>query len=126
MRAGPKAGDRLPDAPLVRDGRRTYIQQELAGPHLQLLLCGAPEAWDRSRVAELTERYAGLLVVHHLTRSEVPGAIIDSRGEALARLGVRGVSEAAQYLVRPDGHIGFRCAGRDLQEVGRYLASIVG
>lgn len=126
LRAGPKAGDRLPDAPLVRDGRRTYLQQELAGPHLQLLLCGPPEIWDRSRVADLTGRYAGLFMVHHLTRIEAPGAIIDSRGEALARLGVGGVADAAQYLVRPDCHIGFRCAGRDLQGVGRYLASILG
>jgi hypothetical protein len=126
LRAGPKAGDRLPDAPLVRDGHRTYLQQELAGPHLQLLLCGPPEIWDRSRVADLTGRYAGLFVVHHLTRIEAPGAMIDSRGEVLARLGVRGVADAAQYLVRPDGHIGFRCAGRDLHGVGRYLAGILG
>jgi hypothetical protein len=33
-----------------------------------------------------------------------------------------GVRDAAQYLVRPDGHIAFRCAGRDLTAVERYLA----
>ncbi len=125
LRAGPRAGDRLPDAPVLRDGRSTYLQQELAGPRLQLLLCGVPQTWDRARVTELTAQYAGLLVVHHLTTSESPGAMIDRGGEALRRLGVRAVSDAAQYLVRPDGHIGFRCAGRDLQAVAGYLDGVV-
>jgi hypothetical protein len=32
-----------------------------------------------------------------------------------------GAREAAQYLVRPDGYIAFRCGGRDLGAVERYL-----
>jgi hypothetical protein len=51
--------------------------------------------------------------------------MIDRGGEALRRLGVHAVSDAAQYLVRPDGHIGFRCAGRDLQAVAGYLEGVV-
>jgi hypothetical protein len=28
----------------------------------------------------------------------------------------------AQYLVRPDGYVAFRCAGYDLTAVGKYLS----
>jgi flavin-dependent dehydrogenase len=38
---------------------------------------------------------------------------------ALARLGV---GEVAHYLVRPDGHLGYRAAGTDLGGLERYLA----
>jgi hypothetical protein len=33
-----------------------------------------------------------------------------------------GVESTAQYLVRPDGHIGYRCGGDDLAGLQRYLA----
>jgi FAD binding domain/Aromatic-ring hydroxylase, C-terminal len=118
FRAGPRAGDRLPDGRLTRNGRSTYLQQELAGPHLHLLLCGRPDAWDPEQVAELTSRYGGLLRIHYLTRSAIPNALVDGAGETLARLGV---ADAGQYLVRPDGHVGFRCADRDLRRVTQYL-----
>jgi hypothetical protein len=53
-----------------------------------------------------------------LTRSATPNALVDSAGEALARLGV---DDAGQYLMRPDGHVGFRCPGRNLRGVAQYL-----
>jgi 2-polyprenyl-6-methoxyphenol hydroxylase-like FAD-dependent oxidoreductase len=118
FRAGPKAGDRLPDARVTRNGRSSYLQQELAGPHLHLLLCGQPDAWDSEQITELASHYAGLLRIHYLARSAVPGALVDGAGEAFARLGV---DDAGQYLVRPDGHVGFRCPGRDLRRVTQYL-----
>lgn len=40
-------------------------------------------------------------------------------GEAFSRLGV---SHAAQYLVRPDGHVAFRTEGPDLAGLESYLA----
>jgi 2-polyprenyl-6-methoxyphenol hydroxylase-like FAD-dependent oxidoreductase len=121
LRTGPKAGDRLPDAPITRDGQPTYLQQELSSPHLHLLLCGTPEGWDRARLAELVARHAGLLTVDNLSPSNAPGALVDRGAGALSRLGVPGIHHAAQYLLRPDGHIAFRCAGRDLVAVARYL-----
>jgi hypothetical protein len=121
LRAGPRAGDRLPDAPVTRGGEVTFLQQELAGACLHLLLCG--EGWERTAVADLIAQYPGLVDVRHLSRRGRTG-LVDAGGEVLARLGVHGTVHAAQYLVRPDGHIGFRCAGRDVREVGRYLAKV--
>ena len=67
-------------------------------------------------------QYPGLLDVHYLARDNAPGALVDAGGEALLRLGLRSAADAAQYVVRPDGYIGARCAGRDLGFVTRYLA----
>ncbi|HEX8691228.1 MAG TPA: FAD-dependent monooxygenase [Longimicrobium sp.] len=119
LRAGPRAGDRLPDAPVTRDGRATFLQAELAGPRLHLLLCGPVAAWDSQRLADLTARHGNLLAVRHLTRSPTAGALVDAGGDVLAMLGVK---DTAQYLVRPDGYIAYRCAGTDFTGVVEYLA----
>ncbi len=120
LRAGPKAGDRLPDAPLTRDGHPTYLQRELAGPHIHLVLCGDPDSWDRTKLAELGARYGSLLVTRMLARrGHAAGVLVDETGDGFARLGVR---DAAQYIVRPDGYIAFRCAGYDLESSALYLA----
>jgi 2-polyprenyl-6-methoxyphenol hydroxylase-like FAD-dependent oxidoreductase len=119
LHGGPRAGDRLPDVRLTRDGGPVWLQEAVVGPHLALLLCGDVEGWNAGYLAELRARYAELLSVRHLSRHAAPGALVDERGEALAQLGVQ---DAAQYLVRPDGHVGFRCAGRAFTELERHLA----
>jgi hypothetical protein len=121
LRVGPKAGDRFPDARIERNGRQTYLQEELAGPHLHLILCGARDGWDEFQVADVIARRAGLVVIHHLTASSSVDALVDTSGEVLSRLGASGPQDDAQYLVRPDGHVAFRCAGRDLGAVTMYL-----
>jgi hypothetical protein len=121
LRVGPKAGDRFPDAQIEHDRRPTYVQQELASPHLHLVLCGAREGWDQSQAADVAARHAGLVVIHHLTPSLSADALVDAGGGLLSRLGARDAHDAVQYLVRPDGHVGFRCAGRDLRAVAMYL-----
>jgi 2-polyprenyl-6-methoxyphenol hydroxylase-like FAD-dependent oxidoreductase len=118
-RRGPRAGDRLPDARVARDGRPTWLGEELAAPRFHLLLCGRPGDWDAGRLAALRDRHPGVLAVHHLTREAAPGALRDVEGQALARLGVE---RAAHYLVRPDGHVGYRAAGTDLGGLERHLA----
>jgi hypothetical protein len=60
--------------------------------------------------------------VHRLATEPFPGALCDPSGAALARLGARG---GAQYLIRPDGYVGYRCAGFDLKGLERYLAALV-
>jgi len=67
----------------------------------------------------LAERYAGLVTVQRLSGDRGPDTLSDPTGEAFARLGVR---NAAQYLVRPDGHVAFRSAGTDLTGLESYLA----
>jgi 2-polyprenyl-6-methoxyphenol hydroxylase-like FAD-dependent oxidoreductase len=121
LQVGPRAGDRFPDAKIEHNGRQTYLQQELAGASLHLLLCGALDGWDQPQAAAITARYWGLVVIHYLTARPSPDVLVDTSGEVLSRLGVKGAGDSAQYLVRPDGHVGFRCAGRDLVALTIYL-----
>jgi 2-polyprenyl-6-methoxyphenol hydroxylase-like FAD-dependent oxidoreductase len=116
---GPRAGDRLPDARIVDGGRERWLQEALATPTFHLLLCGPAESWNGDQLAALGERYAGLVAVHRLARDAPTGVLHDVRGEAFARLGVE---RTAQYLVRPDGYIGYCSGGTDLRGVERYLA----
>jgi 2-polyprenyl-6-methoxyphenol hydroxylase-like FAD-dependent oxidoreductase len=118
-RRGPRAGDRLPDARLADDGRACTLHDALRPPGFHLLLCGPPGGWDERRVARLQGRDRGVLVVHRLAVQAAPGVLHDVAGEAFARLGV---DRTAQYLARPDGHVGYRCAGTDLAGLERYLA----
>lgn len=118
LRAGPKAGDRLPDARIARDGEPCRLQEVLGAPTFHLLLCGSPEGWSEAQLSGLCDRFAGLLRAHKLCPTAAPGVLYDATGQALVRLGVRG---AAQYLVRPDGYIGFRVAGTDLLPLEAHL-----
>jgi hypothetical protein len=116
---GPRAGDRLPDARVARDGQGCWLGEALAGPGFQLLVCGQVGDGHPSQLTALRHRYPDTLAVHHLTPTAAPGALHDLHGQAFARLGV---NDKAQYLVRPDGHIGYRCGGDDLAGLQRYLA----
>jgi 2-polyprenyl-6-methoxyphenol hydroxylase-like FAD-dependent oxidoreductase len=116
---GPKAGDRLPDAHITRNGQAHWLQDALAAPSFHLVLCGSTDAWDTKHLRALQERYSGLITVHRLTRHPAPDALHDLKGETFDRLGIDG---AAQFLVRPDGHIGHRTGGTDLYGVAQYLA----
>jgi 2-polyprenyl-6-methoxyphenol hydroxylase-like FAD-dependent oxidoreductase len=119
LRRGPKAGDRLPDARIARDGQAGWLGKALARPGFHLLLCGPVGDWHPSQLTTLRRRYPDTLAIHHLTREPAPpGALQDPDGQVFARLGV---DTTAQYLVRPDGHIGYRCGGDDLADLQRYL-----
>jgi 2-polyprenyl-6-methoxyphenol hydroxylase-like FAD-dependent oxidoreductase len=118
VRGGPRAGARLPDARVTIDGEARWLQEAVAGPTMGLLLCGDPASWDAVRVGRLRARFPETLTIHHLTRSQQPGVLVDESGDALPTLGV---TDTAHYLVRPDGYIAFRSAGHDLQTVGEYL-----
>jgi 2-polyprenyl-6-methoxyphenol hydroxylase-like FAD-dependent oxidoreductase len=115
---GPRAGDRVPDLPLTRDGVATSLQRELAGPALHLVLCGARDAWDTDAAATIRERFGVHLEVAHLCPDGGRGLAATA---ALESLGVSGDVIAAQYLVRPDLHVAFRCAGTDLGALRAYL-----
>jgi hypothetical protein len=66
------------------------------------------------------KRYGRVLSVFRLSRDPDEGDLIDERGDAFARLGVR---VAAQYLVRPDSYVAFRCAGTGFEALEQYLAT---
>ena len=119
LRREPRAGDRLPDAHIVEQGRERWLQDVLATPTHHLLLCGPAESWNNDQLARLSGRYAGLVASHRLAREAEADVLHDVRGEAFARLGVE---QAAHYLVRPDGHIGYRSDTTDLGGLERYLA----
>jgi 2-polyprenyl-6-methoxyphenol hydroxylase-like FAD-dependent oxidoreductase len=118
LRRGPKAGDRLPDARITRDGQACWLGEALAAPCFHLLLCGPVGSWDASQLTVLRDGYVDILAVHHLTREATPGALHDLDGHVYARFGVDGT---AHYLIRPDGHIGYRCGGTDLDGLRNYL-----
>ncbi len=119
-RKGPKAGDRLPDASVVHDGQPSRLHRILAAAGWHLLLCGPPDAWPARTMTQLRERYPSLVTVHHLTVPNTPGVLHDPDGQALRRLGLT-AGHTAQYLIRPDGHIGFRAGGTDTTELAHYL-----
>jgi 2-polyprenyl-6-methoxyphenol hydroxylase-like FAD-dependent oxidoreductase len=118
LHRGPGAGHRLPDAPLLRGQVPTRLHEVLATPALQLLLCGPADAWDPQQLARLQKRYGDVAAVHRLTALPHPGALHDPGGAVLARLAAR---NGAQYLVRPDGYVGYRCAGFDLTDLERHM-----
>jgi hypothetical protein len=116
---GPRAGDRLPDAEILVNGRTTYLQEALAGSRLALLLCGDSPTWDQAGLAQLRKHYGQIVTTHCLGTTGADGSWRDQKGHAFERLAVR---DAAQYLVRPDGYIAFRSAGRTFEQLDRYLA----
>jgi hypothetical protein len=146
LRRGPRAGDRLPDARVRCGGQtqETYLQEELLKPYMMLLLCGPVEAWNSDGPRNLAREFDGVLRLAHLANAgfmtdvgrgftprqgrEGPpyghetdfsqATLVDEKGTALAMLGV---DSTAQYLIRPDGHVAFRCAGTDLSGVRDYL-----
>ena len=115
--SGPRAGDRLPDLRIERDGRECWLHEALTPLAFQLLLCG-PVEWSTDDVARLRKRYGALVAVHRLAGEAAPGVLHDPNGSVLTRLGAK---QPAQYLVRPDGHIGFRSGATDLRAAESYL-----
>src|SRR5262249_44855672 len=96
LKRGPKAGDRLPDARVPRDGQTGWLQDAVATRGFHLLLCGPTDGWTAVHLAALQERNGGLIAVHRLAREAVPGVLHDRDGQLFSRLGVE---RAAQYLV---------------------------
>jgi hypothetical protein len=123
---GPRAGERLPDAPVRVRGQESTLQREVVGACFTLLVCergarGAGTAGvDDGRGRGVLP--ADLLRARRLVSPEAStGAeeeLVDDSGVAFERLGVR---DSAIYLVRPDGYVAYRCAGTDLEGVDRWI-----
>jgi hypothetical protein len=118
-------GQRIPDAgPLSRrDGSTTSLRELLRPPDLQLWICaGSAPPGD---AAALAERFAPAVksMVFVIADRPPPGpaeveVIADPALRAHGRLAV---ADAA-YVVRPDGHLGFRCEPPDGARLAEHLA----
>ncbi|RFU20387.1 FAD-binding protein [Geodermatophilus marinus] len=91
---GPRAGDRLPDAAVVRDGRERRLHELLARPGVHVLL-------DRD--------------------APVPGSAVAGPRVSVHRLDRPG---AGLVAVRPDGLVGYRSARVDADELGDWLSLV--
>jgi 2-polyprenyl-6-methoxyphenol hydroxylase-like FAD-dependent oxidoreductase len=120
IRRGPRAGDRLPDAPVTVDGTPGRLHDILTTPAFHLLLSGPPDTWPPAE-SLLDRRHTGLVRIHRLTTEPRPDALVDTDGHAHRRLGLRPNGGPAHHLVRPDGHIAYCAAGPDLTRLLAYL-----
>jgi len=113
FRAGPRAGDRAPDAKVISAGGEVNLLSRMRAVRHHLLAFGilerpkVPDDWEVIPV--LGTRVDGQ-----------PGSTcIDPSGEVFRRYGVK---QEALVLVRPDGYIAFRSNGKDVRLLQRYLA----
>ena len=113
-RNSPRAGDRLPDAPVLAAGGATSLHSLTSTPGWHLLQCGT--------VAEPTPSdgyVADMLTTHRLGTGGSP-ADYELSDAAMRRLGLA-ATDHANYLVRPDGHIGYRTDSSDTTDLTAYL-----
>ncbi|MDK1328196.1 FAD-dependent monooxygenase [Arthrobacter sp. zg-Y1143] len=128
---GPRPGDRLPDADVIYQDRERRLQDLLATPGFSVLLCGPGWPQDApARLAAALPQLAGLLNVRQLTAgssliADDAGIIKDVSGLAFHRLGLS-PRRAELLVVRPDGYVGYRSAGRDLSSAVEYLEDLTG
>jgi hypothetical protein len=114
-----RAGDRLPDAPVVHNGVLSTLHAAVAEPGWHLLLCG-PSQRPPTELDQLCRAHHGVLTLHHLSRHPGVDVLHDPTGEALDRLAMSAETSAA-LLVRPDGHIGYRGGMADRRPLIGYL-----
>jgi hypothetical protein len=87
----PRAGDRVPDAAVIADGRPQRMHDLLAGPGVHLFL--------HRDAPPLTDQFGPHVSVHRLNSTPGSGLL----------------------AVRPDGYAGLRCSAIDPETLGRWL-----
>jgi len=103
-RDGPRAGDRLPDGPVRKDGAPSTLHAALAAPGWHELVASPGQL----RVRRIWPAPAG----------EV--SLTDPDGQVSSRLGLTSQREM-RFLLRPDGHIGYRGPATDDAAAAAYL-----
>ena len=119
--AGPAAGDRAPDAPLVavKTGASLRLYDLFAEHRHVLLLSGdSPEAAPPA----LPRFPEGVFAAHRVVSPGTSGGdYVDREGVFAQRYG----STPTVYLIRPDGYVGFRCDRRTVSEnLPHYFAKL--
>jgi 2-polyprenyl-6-methoxyphenol hydroxylase-like FAD-dependent oxidoreductase len=130
--AAPHAGDRAPDV-AIGSGPRLYERLAGEGAHTLLLFDGHSHTADGYRKmaatadavrAKFGSRIRPVVVVH----GEAPPRDVRWDGEtwldATGAMHARyGATAECQYLIRPDGHVGFRSQPIALDPLARHVAT---
>lgn len=118
---GPAAGDRAPDAPLVKAGDGTSLRlYDLFRQHRHLLLLLGDGAKDLPE--GMAPDMARHLTVQRISRPGSGADLIDREGIVAAHYS----STPAAYLIRPDGYIGLRCEPSNVStHLHRYFAKLL-
>lgn len=123
-RTHPGAGQRpatvSPTPPSVATGNRPACTPSSLGPagiswRAVPSTRGPATSWET-----VGRRYADLVTAHRLSADNRNGGLYDPDGLAMRRLGLPH-DGTALYLVRPDGHIGYRSDEGNLTGVEKYL-----
>ncbi|CAN5909061.1 FAD-dependent monooxygenase [soil metagenome] len=118
----PRPGDRVPDLALdAPEGGPGRLFDLLRGTRWTLLLIGGNESESGSAVADLINaRYSDRIDLHRLGGRPGPEAVgvrLHRRFEARS---------PSLYLIRPDGHVGYRATPPDAGRLDFYLKRILG
>src|SRR5262249_48065885 len=136
---GPKPGDRAPDvAGLHRQGvgHPLRLHDLIRGTRHTLLVYADGSADEATMTAveqldaDVRRQASGEIDVYLLASPDArvprllrPPVVLDAEGEFRAAYGVTGT---ALYLVRPDGHVGFRSRPIDADALSKNLQLVFG
>ncbi|MEV5830531.1 FAD-dependent monooxygenase [Spirillospora sp. NPDC052242] len=123
---GPAAGERLPDPPVRGpDGARGPLSETLGADWALVALTGLAgldgPGTDTVRVRALADAYPELRTCLLTPGEPRPGETADPDGVLHRAVGA---DEPRVYVVRPDGHIGFRGPLHDLTALRGYLGRV--
>jgi hypothetical protein len=133
--AGPRAGDRAPDAEVLAAGVQSRLFDPLHGPQFDLLIFSASartvDAAKRldALATRIEEQFGPDVRAHLLVAHMGLDDSTDLRRCVLLDSGNRahrtyGVTRDALYLIRPDGYVGMRVPSLDEEAVTGYLRTI--
>jgi len=111
--AGPQAGCRAPDAPIVHSTLFELFKQKPCN----VLLFQTPEhTAPDNKIAALEQINAEVLGIHQFIKSPDLNTLFERYG----------ITSSGVYFIRPDGYIGFRAFGNELESLAEYLAKLFG